>query len=138
RQNRGSISFYESEVFQLAGETHQLAKFKSAAEPVAAALREYQKFLEGELMARATGDWRIGRAKFNRKLELVLDAGMSADQVVADAKAEYDRVQRDMYVVARQLWSRYFPKRSLPPDDAEGRRSTITEIIATVSKEHGK
>src|SRR5436190_3351980 len=138
RQNRGAISFYEGEVFQFAGATPQLAKLKSAAEPVVAALKDYQKFLEGPLMSRATGDWHLGRDKFNRKLELVLDAGMSADQVVADAKAEYDRVQRDMYVVARQLWSRYFPKRSLPPDDAEGRRSTITEIIATVSKEHGK
>ena len=89
-------------------------------------------------MARATGDWRLGRAKFNRKLELVLDAGIDADQVVADAKAEYDRVLRDMYVVARQLWSRYFPKQPLPPDDLAGRRFTITEIIAVVSKEHGK
>jgi uncharacterized protein (DUF885 family) len=138
RQNRGAISFYETEVFQFAGETKQLAQLKSAAKPVAAALKEYQKFLEGDLMSRASDDWRLGRAKFNRKLELVLDAGISADQVVADAKAEYDRVLRDMYVVARQLWSRYFPKQALPPDDTAGRRATITQIIAAVSKEHGK
>src|SRR5215831_12888081 len=138
RQNKGAISFYESEVFQLAGDTPQLSKLKSAAAPVAAALKDYQKFLEGDLMARATGEWRLGRAKFNRKLELVLDAGMSADQVLADAKAEYDRVMRDMYVVARQLWSRYFPKQPLPPDDMDGRRATITKVVAAVSKEHGK
>src|SRR6266550_287396 len=138
RQNRGAISFYEGELFQLAGETPQLAKLKAAAGPVAAALKEYQKFLEGYLMGRATGEWRLGRAKFSRKLEMVLDAGMSADQVVADAKAEYDRVTRDMYVVARQLWSRYFPKQVLPPDDAEGRRTTITKIINAVSQEHGR
>jgi uncharacterized protein (DUF885 family) len=138
RQNRGSISFYESELFQLAGQTDQLEKLKSAAKPIVATLKEYQKFLEGELMSRATGNWRLGRAKFNRKLELVLDAGISADQVVADAKAENGRVLRDMYVVARQLWSRYFPKEALPPDDVEGRRFTITQIIAAVSKEHGK
>jgi uncharacterized protein (DUF885 family) len=138
RQNRGSISFYETEVFQFAGETPQLSKLKSAAEPIVAALKEYQKFLEGDLMSRATGDWRLGRAKFNRKLELVLDAGMSADQVVADAQAEYDHVVGDMYVVARQLWSRYFPKEALPPDDADGRRATITRVIAAVSQEHGR
>ena len=152
RQNRGAISFYQSEVFQLAGETQQprsrpeqppgggaeLAKLKSATEPVVAALKEHQRFLEGELMSRATGEWRLGRAKFSRKLELVLDAGMSADQVVADAKAEYDRVVRDMYVVARQLWSRYFPKQPLPPDDAEGRRVAITRVITAVSQEHGR
>ena len=69
-------------------------------------------------MMRATGDWRLGKRKFAKKLELVLDAGMTADQVLADAEAEFARVQRDMYVVARQLWSRYFPQQALPPDDA--------------------
>ena len=65
-------------------------------------------------MSRATGEWRLGRSKFNRKLELVLDAGLSADQVVADAKTEFDRVVREMYVVARQLWSRYLTNAALP------------------------
>jgi len=138
RQNRGAISFYESEVFQFAGDTPQLPRLKSAAQPVATALKDYQKFLEGELMSRATGDWRLGRAKFNRKLDLVLDAGISADQVVADAKTEYDHVVQQMYVVARQLWPKYFPKSPLPPDDAEGRGSTISKVIAAVSQEHGK
>ncbi len=138
RQNRGAISFYETELFQFAGETPQRDKLKSAAEPVVAALKDYQKFLEGELMSRATGEWRLGKRKFARKLELVLDAGLTADQVFADAEAEYDRVQRDMYVVARQLWSRYFPKSPLPPDDADGRRTTISKVIQAVSQEHGK
>jgi len=138
RQNRGAISFYETELFQFAGETLQRDKLKSAAEPVVAALKGYQKFLEGELMSRATGEWRLGKRKFARKLELVLDAGLTADQVFADAEAEYARVQRDMYVVARQLWSRYFPKQPLPPDDVDGRRTTIARVIEAVSQEHGK
>ncbi len=138
RQNRGAISFYEAEIFQFAGETPQRERLKSAAAPVVAALKGYQKFLEGELMSRATGEWRLGKRRFSRKLELVLDAGLTADQVFADAEAEYARVQRDLYVVARQLWSRYFPKSPLPPDDVDGRRTTIAKVIAAVSQEHGK
>jgi uncharacterized protein (DUF885 family) len=138
RQNRGAISFYETEIFQFAGETPQRQRLQSAAEPVVAALKGYQKFLEGELMSRATGEWRLGKRKFARKLELVLDAGLSADQVFADAQAEYARVQRDMYVVARQLWSRYFARQPLPPDDEKGRRATIAKVIEAVSLEHGK
>jgi len=138
RQNRGAISFYETELFQFAGETPQHDQLKSAAAPVVAALKEYQKFLEGDLMARATGEWRLGKRKFYRKLDLVLDAGITGDQVFADAKAEYARVQRDLYVVARQLWSRYFPKQPLPPDDEDGRRATIAKVIAAVSQEHGQ
>src|SRR5207247_6581478 len=117
---------YETEIFQFAGETPRRERLTSAAEPVVAALKDYQKFLEGELMSRPTGEWRLGKRKFSRKLELVLDAGLTADQVFADAEAEYARVQRDLYVIARQLWSRYFPKSPLPPDDAEGRRAAIS------------
>jgi len=89
------------------------------------------------LMPRATGDWRIGKKKFYKKLEMVLDAGMNADQVLADANSEFDRVERDMYVVARQLWSQYFPKQALPPDDYKGRSETTRKVITAVSQEHG-
>jgi uncharacterized protein (DUF885 family) len=137
RQNRGAIAFYQKDLFDLVGETPQLAALKAAAAPIAAQLQAYQKFLEGELMARATGDWRLGKKRFARKLELVLDAGFTAEQVSADAEAEFTRVNRDLYVVARQLWSRYFPKTALPPDDVAGRRETIAQVVAKVSLEHG-
>src|SRR2546427_626149 len=138
RQNRGAISFYDKGILDLAGETRQRDALKAAAAPVAALLKDYQKFLEGELASRATGDWRLGKKKFARKLELVLDAGLTADQVLADAEAEFARVERDMYVIARQLWSKYFPKRPLTPDDLEGRRASITKVIQAVSQEHGR
>jgi hypothetical protein len=138
RQNRGAISFYEGELFQLAGDTPQLGKLKEAAVPVVAQLKEYQKFLEGDLMSRATGEWRLGEKKFARKFELETDAGRTASETFADAKVEFDRVVRDMYVIARQLWSRYFPKDPLPPDDTAGRRETILKVIAAVSQEHGR
>ena len=138
RQNRGAISFYENGILDLAGETLQRDALKASAATVAALLKDYQKFLEGDLMARATGDWRLGRKKFARKLELVLDAGLTAGEVLADAEAEFARVQRDMYVIARQLWSKYFPGLPLPPEDAEGRRATISKVIDAIGQEHGK
>ncbi len=138
RQNRGAIGFYEKEIFELAGDTGQREKLKAVAQTAVASLKDFQAFLEGELMQRATGQWRIGRAKFNRKFELEVDAGVTAEQTLADAEAEFDRVRRDLYVVSRQLWSRYFPKAPLPPDDADGRHATMTKVIGAVGQEHGK
>ncbi len=138
RQNRGAIGFYEQGLFELVGETPQAAALKAAAQPVVAALKEHQRFLEGELSARATGDWRLGAKRFGRKLERVLDAGMTGAQVLADAESEFTRVNNDLYVVARQLWSRYTPKVPLPPDDVAGRRETVARMIAAVSEEHGR
>ena len=137
RQNRGAIGFYEKEIFELAGETPQRDRMKAAAVPVVAALKDYQQFLEGDLLARATGDWRLGERKFKRKLALVLDAGMTADQVLADAQNEFAQVHHDLYVIARQLWATYFPKTNLPPDDAAGRREAITKVIDAVNQDHG-
>ena len=138
RQNRGAISFYETEIVEVAGETLQVAALKESGKRVAACLRDYQTWLEKELLPRASGEWRLGKEKFYRKLEMEMDAGMTADQVLADARTEFDRVEREMYTVARQLWGRCFPKQSLPPDDTAGRRSTIQQVVARIGQDHGK
>ena len=138
RQNQGSVAFYEKDLFEFAGKTPQLTALKASAQRVSACLKDYQAFLETDLLSRATGDWRLGRDKFYRKLELDLDANLTADQVLADAHAEFERVQRDMYVVARQLWSGYYPGRALPPDDAAGRRETIQKVLDRIAQEHGR
>ena len=94
RQNLGAIEFYEHDIFQYAGKTRQLPQLKAAAAAVVLTLKEYQHFLETDLLPRANGDWRLGPEKFARKLELEMDAGLTADQVLADAEAEFSRVQR--------------------------------------------
>ena len=132
RQNKGAIAFYETELAQMVGESPQLEAVKIAAAVVAAALKEHQTFLENELLPKATGDWRIGKERFATKLEMVLDAGVTADQVLADAEANLVRVQSEMLLVARQLWGRYFPRHPFPPDDEAGRREAIQQIIQEI------
>jgi uncharacterized protein (DUF885 family) len=137
RQNRGAIAFYEHGLFELAGENPQTSELAPAARKIVPVLKEYQRFLEQDLLPRAKGEWRLGKARFYRKLELELDAGLTAGEVLKEAETEFARVEREMYVMARQLWSRVFPKKPLPPDDSEGRRSTITLILNTLNQEHG-
>ncbi|MBN9694021.1 MAG: DUF885 domain-containing protein [Verrucomicrobia bacterium] len=136
-QNRGAIGLYESGVFEMAGDSPQLPELRKAAAVVAEKLRLYQLFLERDLLPRANGDWRLGRERFAQKLELVLGANRTADEVLADAEAEFLRVHRELYVVARQLWSRYFPNQALPPDDEAGRHQTVSLVIDAVNREHG-
>ena len=138
KQNKGAIAFYEQEIFDLIGENAQQDALKAAAAEVVAALRVHQQFLDNELLPRATGEWRIGKERFARKLDLVLDAGVTAEQVRADATVEFDRVRRDMAFLARQLWSRYFPKRAAPPEDAAGTHQIITFVLQEICREHGK
>ncbi len=138
RQNRGAIAFYEHGLFELAGETPQVSELSPAARPVVDCLKGYQQFLENDLLPRADGDWRIGKDKFVKKLDLELDADLSAEEVLREAEAEFGRVEMEMYVIARQLWGRTFPKEALPPDDADGRRATITRVLARLNQDHGR
>jgi len=137
-QCKGAVNFYEKGIFELVGDTPQLSDLRQATAPALVAIKKYDKFLEKELLPRATGEWRLGKEKFSRKVELFLDLGRTADQVLQDAEVEFERVQGELYVVARQLWSHYFADRVLPPDDQRGRRETIALVTQAVSQEHGE
>ncbi len=137
-RNKGAIAFYESGIYEVAGESPATSVLKEASTRAAAALKEYQTFLEKELLPRSKGEWRIGKAMFTKKLDLELDAGVTAAQVYKDAEAEARRVTDEMYVVARQLWHRAYPKAALPHDDPEGRRQTVLRVLAHFNKDHGK
>jgi len=137
-QNRGSIGFYEKEIFALAGETPQKEALQTAAAEVVACLKDYQEFLEKDVRPRANGQWRLGREKFVKKLDLELDAGLTAEGVLVAAEADFLRVERELYLTARQLWGRYYPLLPLPPDNAAGHRAAIRAVIKAVEKEHGR
>jgi uncharacterized protein (DUF885 family) len=138
RQNRGAIAFFEKDLLILAGESPQKPALQEAGRNVAANLKDYQKFLENDLLSRAQGNWRLGRQRFSQKLALELDAGVTAQQLLAEAESEFVRVKNEMYVMARQVWHRHFPQQALPADDKEGRNETIRQVLTQVGKEHGR
>ena len=138
KQNRGAIAFYERGIFELAGEDAMSSDLKNASKTLVPILREHQKFLEEDVLPRSTGEWRLGKEKFAEKMLLELDAGVTAAEVLKEAEDAADRVENEMYVIARQLWKQVFPKRVLPVDDEKGRRETIRLVLEETSKEHGK
>jgi uncharacterized protein (DUF885 family) len=137
-QNRGAIGFYTEDLFTLVGQTDQQAELEAAAAEAVAVLKDYQQFLEDELQPRATGEWRLGKERFAKKFELVVDMGITADELLAEAESEFERVQMEMAVIARQLWAERFPGRPIPPDDAAGRKRLITEVTTAVGRDHGE
>ena len=137
KRNLGAIAFYEKDIYGFAKETPGSEPLGTPCREAVKALKEYQTWLEKELLPKSTGEWRLGKEKFAKKLELELDAGLTADEVVKIAEAEADRVEREMYYVAKQLWSKLFAGKPLPPEDAAGRRTTIANVLAELGKDHG-
>ena len=114
KQNRGAIAFYERGIFELAGEDAMSSDLKNASKTLVPILREHQKFLEEDVLPRSTGEWRLGKEKFAEKMLLELDAGVTAAEVLKEAEEEADRVENEMYVIARQLWKQVFPSACCP------------------------
>ncbi len=138
KRNLGAIAFYEKDIYEFAKETPGSEPLGTPCREAVISLKEYQLWLVKELLPRSTGEWRLGKEKFAKKLELELDAGLTADEVVSIAEKEADRVEREMYYVAKQLWSKLFAGKPLPPDDAAGRRTTIANVLAELGKDHGQ
>lgn len=136
-QTRGAINFYKEEVYLLAGVPKGEGELGERAKPLVRVAEDYLEFLEEEVLPRATDEWRIGPEKFAKKLELELDAGMSADEVLEEAEREARRVETAMVVVARQLWAELVPGEPTPPDDAEGRRELVRRVLNAIGEDHG-
>ncbi len=135
RQTKGAIDFYQSDIFTLAQASKGEGPLGARAAAAVDALKEHLHFLETEVLPRSSENWRIGPEKFAHKLELELDAGLSAEEVWNEAQAEASRVETSMAVIARQLWGTTFPGTSLPPDDPEGRRLLIRRVLEAVARD---
>jgi uncharacterized protein (DUF885 family) len=138
KQNRGAINYYEQRIFAQVGSDGVTTELRKACQALVPILKDYQKFLEEEVLPRSTGDWRLGKERFSQKILLELDAGVTAEEVLKEAEEEAHRIENEMYVIARQLWPEVLPGKRMPVDDEKGRRETIRLVLDVVSKEHGK
>ena len=136
-QTRGAIDFYTKEIYLIAGRPADDAALKAAASPVVESLNKHLAFLKDEVLPRSGDNWRIGRELFETKLDYDLDSGLTAAEVLAEAEKEAEQVEREMYVIARQMWAQAYPGTVIPPDDPKGRREVIARALAATAKVHG-
>jgi uncharacterized protein (DUF885 family) len=137
RQTEGAIGFYESEVFNMVSNEPDRTALKGKTQPIISSLRQHLDFLKKGVLPRASDDWRIGPELFARKLELELNAGLTAAEVLSEAEREANRVEAEMAVIARQYWSVVFPGKTVPLDDQQGRRELIKKVLDAVAADHG-
>jgi uncharacterized protein (DUF885 family) len=135
RQTEGAIGFYTDEVFALAGAPKGEGELGRRAAAIVEALGRHRAFLRDEVLPKANDDWRIGPELFREKVARELDAGLSADEVLAEAEREAARVESEMAVIARLMWAKAFPGEPVPPDDAEGRRAMVRRVLRRIGED---
>ncbi|MCH7878793.1 MAG: DUF885 domain-containing protein [candidate division Zixibacteria bacterium] len=122
KQNRGVLSVIENTVVpHLAalpeGERQRLERAIVSARQV---VTEHQQWLETELLPQATGDFRIGRERFDQKLAFTLHTPLTRQRIRERADSELRRVRDQMFDIAKQVYVQAHPFTKFParPSDA--------------------
>jgi uncharacterized protein (DUF885 family) len=124
-QNKGLLDLCESGLGELQSQApDQSAALREGAQTAAAALRDFQRFLEEDLAKRSTGDFRLGKARFAKKLALVLDDQVDGASLVEGARALLQSTRHEMAATAKELWPELMKgqKWTEPKSDADERR----------------
>lgn len=140
-ENRGNIGLIQGPVKSLVPATGPLAeRYERAAAAAVAALEDFNRWLDTELRARATGTWRLGKRFYARKLRLALGTDVKPERLLRDAERELTRARADMLKRALPLHAEWFPEHG---DHAgltgEARENKIIgEVLDRISREHAR
>ncbi len=139
-QNRGLIAFIEHELLREAEKAppRTSKKVEKSAQIAIGSLREFQGFLENDLLNRSLGDFRLGEKAFRRLIGGIIGSDMSSEMIVAAAYAEIDRVHGEMYEVAAPVYAEMTGAR-LPANPGRAERDTIVRaVLDDIAKDHSK
>ena len=128
-QNKGNISLITTELDGFIKQVPGLAeKMKPAQDAAVAALEQHTTWLEQELLPRSTGDFRLGREKYDRKLAYMIESDLTPAQILARAEKDLIETKTVMYNVARGLHERFFPGK--PVDDQKQVIKAVLDKLA--------
>lgn len=132
-QNKGAISFVQDDLDDFIKQAPEMKAVLAPARARAiAALKDYGRWLEADLLPRSDGDFRFGKAHFEQRLKFALDSDLGADEILARAEADLKRTQKTMEETALPLYQRWFPGK--PVDGVDGHvivRAVLDRIADT-------
>jgi uncharacterized protein (DUF885 family) len=113
------------------------ARLDAAAATARAALEDFRDHLRHEVLPKAEGEGRLGRERFEAKLERTFsDPAITADVILAAAESQFTAVRVEMVRIARQLWSEWRPGEPIPPQGADGDQAAVRGVLDAISADH--
>jgi len=108
-QTQGAINLVREGLAPLLGRTPQMKKdIAPIQEKTAAALEDYKKWLQKDLLPRSDGNFRLGAEKFRKKLRFALASDLSMEEIMERAQADLKQTQTAIYETALPLYKKYF------------------------------
>lgn len=109
-QTQGAINHVRTELAPLLDQAPQMKKdLAPLQDKTAAALEDYKKWLQSDLLPRSDGDFRLGGQKYRKKLRFALASDLPMEEILKRAKADLEQTQTAIYETALPLHKKYFP-----------------------------
>jgi uncharacterized protein (DUF885 family) len=109
-QTQGAINLVREGLAPLLDRAPQMKKeLAPLQEKIAAALDDYKKWLQNDLLPRSDGDFRLGAEKYRKKLRFALASDLSMEEIMKRAQADLQQTQTAIYETALPLYKKYFP-----------------------------
>ena len=106
QQMPGIIDFYRMEIPKISSAPALQAELGRAI----AALEEYQRFLQSELLPRSTGNFRAGESHM-RMLRMMSQGSLPIlEEIVARSLADFNNLRRDMFLVCIPFYKIMYPE----------------------------
>src|SRR5438034_8322081 len=110
-QTQGAINLVREGLAPLLDHAPEMKKeVAPLQEKTAAALEDYKKWLQNNLLPRSDGDFRLGAGKFRKKLRFALASDLSMEEIIKRAQTDLQQTQIAIYETALPLYKKYFPK----------------------------
>ncbi len=129
-QNKGLIALTDKGLDDVLKDSpSQKAAVQAASKVANAALRDFGDFLTKEVLPRSTGDFRLGKTKYEAKLRFVLEDDVKSDALVAGARALLTETQEAMAKTARELWPSVMKGAAPIAEDAAARKKLVKAVL---------
>jgi uncharacterized protein (DUF885 family) len=109
-QTQGAINLVREGLSPLLNQAPQMKNdIASLQEKTAAALDDYKRWLQNDLLPRSDGNFRLGAEKYRKKLRFALASDLSMEEIMKRAQADLQQTQTTIYETALLLYKKYFP-----------------------------
>ena len=126
-QNRGVLSILDNMIRPRISSLPEAdrKRLQQAIGVAEAAVDEHQNWLETELLPNATGNFRIGREQYDRKLFFTLHSPLTREQIRDLGEQRVRDLHAQMYDIAKDIYRTEYPLTRFPNDPTEEYRRAI-------------
>ena len=136
-QTQGAISLVREGLAPLLDQSPRMKKdLTPLQEKTAAALEDYKKWLQSDLLPRSDGDFRLGAEKYRKKLRFALASDLSMEEIMKRATADLQQTQTAIYETALPLYKKYFPSADPAAAGLADKHEVTAAVVDKLAEQH--